>query len=151
MAALDPGFLKVETTTKSGDVEFKNNASHNLTSQKLVGNVEVKYKLAEHGKLLSSLSDSLGDARNVQAVCAKVLSVLGLSSTALTLGITLTEKWNTDNVLGTVFEVKDQFAKGLKVTLDSSYTPHTAKRSGALKTEWSNDIAKVSFRVESRE
>jgi len=103
----NPGFLKVETTTASGDVEFKNNAAHNLTSQKIVGNVEVKYKIAEHG-------------------------------------ITLTEKWNTDNVLGTVFEVKDQFAKGLKVTLDSSYAPYTSKRSGALKTEWANDIAKIN-------
>lgn len=59
------------------------------------------------------------------------------------LCLTLTEKWNTDNVLGTVIEVKDQFAKGLKVTLDTSYVPHIAKRGGILKTEWAGDFFKV--------
>jgi hypothetical protein len=104
------GFIKVESTTRSGangDVEFKTNAAHNLTSQKLAGNVEFKYKIPQHG-------------------------------------ITLTEKWNTENVLGTVFEVRDQFARGLKVTVDSTYSPNTAKRSGIVKTEWANDLAKIN-------
>lgn len=61
----------------------------------------------------------------------------------LFLGLTLTEKWNTDNTLGTVFEIKDQFAKGLKVTLDTSYVPHNAKRGCLLKTEWTGKFLKV--------
>lgn len=107
------GFIKVESTTNAGsksDVEFKTNASHNIANQKLDGNIEVKYKLPEHG-------------------------------------FTFTEKWNTNNVLGTVIEVKDKLARGLKVTLDTTYTPNTTKRTGVVKTEWANDLAKVNADV----
>lgn len=104
------GFLKFDSTTVSGqkgELQFKTGAAHNLTSQKLGGNLEVQYKVPEYG-------------------------------------IVLTEKWNTENVLGTVLEVNDQFARGLKVTLDSSYTPHNAKRDGVIKTEWANDLFKIN-------
>jgi hypothetical protein len=107
------GFLKFDSTTKSsanGKVEFKTGASHNLTTQKLAGNLELKYDVPEYGT-------------------------------------TITEKWNTDNLLGTVIEVKDQFARGLKLTLDTSYTPHTAKRDAVIKSEWTNDNAKVNASV----
>lgn len=59
-------------------------------------------------------------------------------------GITLTEKWNTDNLLGTVIEIQDQFAKGAKVTLDSTYAPQLGKRSGKVKAEWVNDNMRVN-------
>lgn len=58
-------------------------------------------------------------------------------------GITLTEKWNTDNMLGTIIEVQDQFARGLKLTLDSSYAPQVGKRTGKVKAEWAAESAKV--------
>ena len=51
-------------------------------------------------------------------------------------GVTLTEKWNTDNQLGTVVEVNEKFGKGLKVTLDTLYAPHAGKRSGKLKVDY---------------
>lgn len=104
------GFLKFDSTTKANPhagVEFKTNATHNLASQKLNGNIEVKYKIPQHG-------------------------------------VILTEKWTTDNTLSTLVEVKDQLAKGLKVTLDTHYAPHTAKRNAVLKTEWSGDLLKVN-------
>jgi len=107
------GFLKFDSTTVSGsksEIQFKTGASHNLTSQKLGGNLEVQYKIPEYG-------------------------------------FTITEKWNTDNTLGSVFEVKDQLAKGLKLTLDSNYTPHNAKRDGLLKAEWGNDVARINGNV----
>lgn len=50
---LDHGLIKVETTTRgneNGTVEFKTNATHNLTNEKLAGNVDIKYKVAQHGK-----------------------------------------------------------------------------------------------------
>lgn len=59
-------------------------------------------------------------------------------------GVTLTEKWNTDNILGTVLEVQDQFAKNLKITLDSSYAPQIGKRSAVLKAEWFKDNVKAN-------
>ncbi|XP_077330025.1 non-selective voltage-gated ion channel VDAC1 isoform X4 [Lithobates pipiens] len=40
-------------------------------------------------------------------------------------GLTFTEKWNTDNALGTEITVEDQLAKGLKLTFDSSFSPNT--------------------------
>jgi len=102
------GFVKFDSTTKSGSsVEFKTGASHNLSSQKLGGNVEVKYKIPDYG-------------------------------------FTITEKWNTDNTLGTVIEIKDQVRKGLKLTLDTGYTPHNGKRSAILKSEWTGQNLKIN-------
>jgi len=104
------GLIKVETTTRGNDngtVEFKTNASHSLANEKLTGNVDIKYKVAQHG-------------------------------------LTLTEKWNTEGVLGTVIEVNNQFARGLKATLDTSYTPNTGKRDALLKTEWTNENVKLN-------
>jgi hypothetical protein len=59
-------------------------------------------------------------------------------------GLVLTEKWNTEGVLGTVIEINNQFARGLKTTLDTSYTPNTGKRDALLKTEWTNENVKVN-------
>jgi hypothetical protein len=104
------GLVKVETTTRgneNGTVEFKTNTSHNLATEKLAGNVDIKYKIPQHG-------------------------------------LTLTEKWNTDGVLGTIVEINNQFARGLKATLDTSYTPNTGKRDALLKTEWANENVKVN-------
>ncbi|EJD76690.1 hypothetical protein LOAG_16447 [Loa loa] len=53
-------------------------------------------------------------------------------------GVVLTEKWNTENLLGTIVEIQDRFARGLKLTLDSWYAPHNGKRSGRVKAEWVN-------------
>lgn len=104
------GVLKFDSTTVSGaksEIQFKTGASHNLTSQKLNGNLEVQYKAPEYG-------------------------------------VTVTEKWNTENVLGTTVEVKDQFARGLKLTLDSTYVPHSSKRDALVKSEWANDLLKIN-------
>ncbi|CCD71556.1 putative voltage-dependent anion-selective channel [Caenorhabditis elegans] len=62
-------------------------------------------------------------------------------------GITLTEKWNTENQLGTVIEVNEQFGRGLKVTLDSLYAPHAGKRSGKVKLDWALPTARVTADV----
>lgn len=47
--------LKVETTTRgneNGTVEFKTNTSHNLATEKLGANVDVKYKIPQHGNFV---------------------------------------------------------------------------------------------------
>lgn len=41
------------------------------------------------------------------------------------IGLTFTERWNTDNTLGTEVAIQDQIAKGLKVTFDTTFAPHT--------------------------
>ncbi|KAI4813980.1 hypothetical protein KUCAC02_003198, partial [Chaenocephalus aceratus] len=52
-------------------------------------------------------------------------------------GLTFTEKWNTDNTLGTEITIEDQLAKGLKLTFDSSFSPNTGKKSGKVTTGYS--------------
>lgn len=53
-------------------------------------------------------------------------------------GITFCEKWNTDNVLKSELTAED-VVKGLKVTLDSSYSPASGKKSAVLKTAYKHD------------
>jgi len=55
------------------------------------------------------------------------------------LGLTLNQKWNTDNKLATEVTVEDQLAQGLKVALDTSFVPNTGKKSGKLKAGYKRD------------
>uniref|UniRef100_A0A8C3B4E8 Non-selective voltage-gated ion channel VDAC2 n=1 Tax=Cairina moschata TaxID=8855 RepID=A0A8C3B4E8_CAIMO len=49
-------------------------------------------------------------------------------------GLTFTEKWNTDNTLGTEIAIEDQIAKGLKLMFDTTFSPNTGKKSGYQMT-----------------
>merc|ERR1712071_290617 len=63
-------------------------------------------------------------------------------------GLTFTEKWNTDNTLGTEVTIQDQIAKGLKVTFDSTFAPQTGKKTGIIKTEFKHDTASINADVD---
>jgi len=54
-------------------------------------------------------------------------------------GLTFVEKWTTDNVLKAELTVEDTLLKGLKLGLDTSFTPATGKKSGVLKTSYKHD------------
>lgn len=54
-------------------------------------------------------------------------------------GLTFVEKWNTDNVLKSEVTVEDTLLKGLKLALDTSYSPASGKKSGVLKTTYNHD------------
>lgn len=54
-------------------------------------------------------------------------------------GMTLTEKWNTDNTLNTTLDVADKLMPGLKVTLDGTFKPASGGIAGKLKTEYKHD------------
>lgn len=41
------------------------------------------------------------------------------------VGVTFTEKWNTDNQLATEVSVEDQLVKGLKLSFDTQFVPQT--------------------------
>jgi hypothetical protein len=43
------GFLKIDSTTRSGQLEFKTNASHDQLSKNFGGGLEVKYDFPKHG------------------------------------------------------------------------------------------------------
>merc|ERR1712088_797938 len=57
------------------------------------------------------------------------------------LGMTLTEKWSTDNTLNTTVDIADKLLPGLKVTLDTAFSPSTGSKSGKLKTEYKHEAA----------
>nr|XP_048717807.1 voltage-dependent anion-selective channel protein 1 isoform X1 [Caretta caretta] len=54
-------------------------------------------------------------------------------------GLTFTEKWNTDNTLGTEITLEDQLAHGLKLTFDSSFSPNTGKKNAKIKTGYKRE------------
>uniref|UniRef100_A0A6Q2Y054 Non-selective voltage-gated ion channel VDAC3 n=1 Tax=Esox lucius TaxID=8010 RepID=A0A6Q2Y054_ESOLU len=56
------------------------------------------------------------------------------------LGLSINQKWNTDNTLTTEVSMEDQLAKGLKLALDTSFVPNTGKKSAKLKTGYKRDF-----------
>jgi voltage-dependent anion channel protein 2 len=62
-------------------------------------------------------------------------------------GMTMTEKWNTDNILGTEIVVEDKGVKGLKCTFDSSFSPQIGKRTGKVKADFKQDRVHVNTDV----
>merc|ERR1712243_498652 len=60
------------------------------------------------------------------------------------LGLTFTEKWTTDNTLNTTLDVADKLLPGLKVTLDTNFSPATGSKSGKLKTEYKHEAATIT-------
>lgn len=54
-------------------------------------------------------------------------------------GFTIKEKWNTDNILVTELSLEDQFVKGLKLNLDTTFAPQTGKKCGTFKSAFKND------------
>ncbi|XP_076007735.1 non-selective voltage-gated ion channel VDAC2-like [Genypterus blacodes] len=63
-------------------------------------------------------------------------------------GLTFTEKWNTDNTLGTEVCVEDQVTKGLKLTFDTTFSPNTGKKSGKVKTAYKREYVNVGVDVD---
>jgi len=48
-------------------------------------------------------------------------------------GLTFSEKWTTDNVLTTEIANQDKLAPGLKLAIETTFAPDSAKKSGKLK------------------
>uniref|UniRef100_A0A8C5FPQ7 Non-selective voltage-gated ion channel VDAC2 n=1 Tax=Gadus morhua TaxID=8049 RepID=A0A8C5FPQ7_GADMO len=63
-------------------------------------------------------------------------------------GLTFTEKWTTDNTLGTEICVEDQITKGLKLTFDTTFSPNTGKKSGKVKTAYKRDYINLGVDVD---
>jgi len=59
-------------------------------------------------------------------------------------GLTLTEKWSTDNKLATTLELDCQFFPGAKWTFDSTFAPQTGAKSGKIKTEFKKDMVSLN-------
>jgi len=53
-------------------------------------------------------------------------------------GLSLTEKWNTDNSLNTTVDY-EKLMPGLKLTLDGSFQPNSGDKVGKFKTEYKHE------------
>lgn len=51
-------------------------------------------------------------------------------------GLTLKEKWSTENVLNTEICIEEKPLKGMKIALDSTFVPQTGKKSAILKNSF---------------
>jgi len=60
------------------------------------------------------------------------------------LGLTILEKWNTENVLTTELTIEDQGVKGSKIIFDTAFSPTIGKRTGKVRTEYSRDHVHVN-------
>jgi len=54
-------------------------------------------------------------------------------------GLTFKEKWSTDNTLVTDLTIEDEFVKGLKLTFDTEFKPHTGYKHAKLKTSYKQE------------
>jgi len=59
-------------------------------------------------------------------------------------GLTLSEKWTTDNLLTSEITLKDKLAAGLKLTLESAMSPQTGQKAGKVKASYSRDYLNVN-------
>lgn len=64
------------------------------------------------------------------------------------LGLTITEKWTTDNTLNTTLDVQDKLMPGLKLSLDTKFTPSTGAKGGKLTAEYKHDTASATVDVD---
>jgi len=69
----------------------------------------------------------------------KVSGSLESKYTVKDYGVTFTEKWNTNNTLGTEIAVSDQGVKGLKVSGNVNFSPQEGYQSGLVKTAFANE------------
>lgn len=55
-------------------------------------------------------------------------------------GLTLTKKWNTNNVLGLAAELANKIYPGVTVKAEGSFAPDTGNKSGSTKISYKNDM-----------
>ncbi|KAG5840273.1 hypothetical protein ANANG_G00187060 [Anguilla anguilla] len=78
----------------------------------------------------------------------KAAGTLETKYKAKDLGLSFSQKWNTDNNLTSEITLEDQLAQGLKLTFDTSFVPNTGKKSGKLKTGYKRDYMNLGCDVD---
>ncbi|KAJ8932688.1 hypothetical protein NQ318_000604 [Aromia moschata] len=97
-------------------------------------------------KTSSGVEFSTGGSSNQDS--GKVFGSLETKYKVKDYGVTFSEKWNTDNTLGTEVSVQDQLVKGLKVTGSLNFSPQTGSKSGAAKTAFANERVALNADVD---
>lgn len=62
-------------------------------------------------------------------------------------GLTLTERWNTDNTLFTELAVQDQLLEGLKLAFEGSFAPQSGNKNGKFKVAYGHENVKIDSDV----
>lgn len=62
-------------------------------------------------------------------------------------GVTLSEKWNTDNTLFTEVSIVDKIVQGLKLTFEGSFAPQSGSKTGKIKASYGQDYVKLDSDV----
>ncbi|XP_075209841.1 voltage-dependent anion-selective channel-like [Lycorma delicatula] len=102
-------------------------------------------KLDLKTKTTSGVEFSSGGVSNRET--GKVFGALETKYKFKEYGVTFTEKWNTDNVLATEIGVAD-FCQGAKVSLVSTFAPHTGDKSVLAKSEYKNENVALNCDVD---
>eukprot|EP00118_Oscarella_pearsei_P024453 m.306105 g.306105 ORF g.306105 m.306105 type:complete len:293 (+) comp40970_c0_seq1:69-947(+) len=63
-------------------------------------------------------------------------------------GLTFTETWNTENVLGTNVSVEDQMLEGLKLGIDTTFSPSTGRKTARVKTAFKHEYINIEGGVD---
>jgi len=69
----------------------------------------------------------------------KALGTLEAKYKASKYGLTFVEKWNTDNILKSEVTIEDQLLQGLKLGIDTSYSPASGKKAAVVKANYKHD------------
>jgi len=63
-------------------------------------------------------------------------------------GVTLKEKWNTDNTLATEVSIEDQILQGSKLALNTTFAPQSGKKTATLKSAFKLDYLHANADVD---
>lgn len=102
------------------------------------GNAKLELKT----KTGNGIAVTAGGSSNLAS--GKVTGNLEAKHTRKDLGLTVTKKWNTDNVFSSEVAVEDKLLAGLKLTLDSTYAVETRKKAGVLKAVYKKDYLNLA-------
>jgi voltage-dependent anion channel protein 2 len=63
-------------------------------------------------------------------------------------GLTLKEKWNTDNILSSEVTLEEKFLKGLKIGASATFAPQSGKKTGTVKGAYKADCIHINTDVD---
>jgi len=93
-------------------------------------------KLEVKSKAASGVEFNAGGTSSMDS--GKVNGSLEMKHKMKDQGLTLTEKWTTENSLSTTLDY-DKLVPGLKLTLESNFKPETGDKAGKFKSEYKHE------------
>lgn len=99
------------------------------------------WKLDCKTKTQSGIEFNTGGQTNTES--GKVFGSLETKYKLPDAGVTLSEKWTTDNALFTEVSVQDKLVEGLKLAAVSSFVPHTGSVNAKFKMAYGQEYFKM--------